>query len=858
MSIFKPFLFLFWLLSAAAALGANEAPAAPVTLDINNHTIGAACRGFGLLAEYGGQGGEIILTRRTVAGADRRPTEETLQDSEKRYRMIVENMRESITTMDLNLNYKYQSPSEIHITGYTAEEIVKIPIKDMLTPECYAVMEKIITEEFEKEFSGEPLDHHRSRNIEVEVYHKNGGTIWEEITASFSRDESGKPVEILLVGRDITERKRAEEALRKSEEYYRILANNIPDIIYSLDSEGNIVTINSIAFERYGYSEKSSIGKPFLDFVHPDDREVLINSFLKALEDRRKITTGLKFRIVAENSLSYWFELNARARFDDNYNYLGEEGVLRDITDRKRAEEELQESTRVLFESQKIAGLGTWFLDIPAGVFKTSQGMDELFGIDEAYDHSIEGWAAIIHPDDRAMMIDYLLNEVIGRGQLCDKEFRIARFNDKTMRWMHALGELEFDADGRPIKLHGTSQDVTERKLAEAEKDKLESQLFQAQKMEAIGTLAGGIAHDFNNILGAMIGYTELALMEEDEERRHRDLSAVLNACTRATDLVKQILSFSRKSDVDMKPINIRYIVKEAISLLRSTIPSTIDINYNSSPAPMIILANSTQIHQVIMNLCTNATHAMKQTGGILTIELATLELAPGEILHHPDLRPGPYVRLTVSDTGQGIDSDHLQRIFDPFFTTKSKDEGTGLGLSVVYGIVKSHDGIINVYSEPDKGAVFNIYLPRITSTETMEVDTGIPVTGGKERILFVDDELPLVNLVTYMLSSLGYEVTGVTSSLEALDMFLTEPRRFDLIITDMTLPKMTGIVLSREILKIRPDIPIILCSGIKESDTEAQAKSLGIRAYCIKPLTRRELARVIRATLNGHEKQVS
>jgi len=261
-------------------------------------------------------------------------------------------------------------------------------------------------------------------------------------------------------------------------------------------------------------------------------------------------------------------------------------------------------------------------------------------------------------------------------------------------------------------------------------------------------------------------------------------------------------------------------------------------------------MADPTQMHQVIMNLCTNASHAMKETGGTLKIELANVELAKDEIPNHPDLQTGHYVKLTVSDTGHGIDPALIQRIFDPFFTTKSVDEGTGLGLSVVYGIVKSHGGIINVYSEPGKGAAFHVYLPRIMQTEKIEADSGNPVIGGTERILFVDDEPSLVDIGMRMLTSLGYRTTVAESSIEALEIFTAGPQSFDLVITDMTLPKMTGIDLSRKLLQIRPDIPIILCSGIKEKETEAGAKSLGLKAYLTKPLTRRELARVMREIL--------
>ena len=407
-----------------------------------------------------------------------------------------------------------------------------------------------------------------------------------------------------------------------------------------------------------------------------------------------------------------------------------------------------------------------------------------------------------------------------------------------------------FGKDQQMIGLIHIVRDITERKRAEEEKTKLEAQLFQSQKMEAIGTLAGGIAHDFNNILAVIIGYAELARDKNQKENKEQYLQEVLVGAERAKNLVKQILTFSRQEDNEKKPLDIKVLLKEAVKFLRSSIPTTVEINQQITREECNIMADPTQMHQVIMNLCTNAAHAMKQTGGILKLELNNIELAKDEIPNHHELQPGHYAKLTVSDTGYGIDPAIIQSIFDPFFTTKSVDEGTGLGLSVVYGIIKSHGGVINVYSEPGKGANFNVYLPRIIHSEAIKVDMDKPVIGGTERILFVDDEPALVKMAIRTLFLLGYQASGADGSMEALDLFRAEPQSFDLVITDMTLPKMTGIDLSREILKIRPDIPIILCSGIKEPGTEAEVKSLGIKAYLTKPLTRRELSLAIREVL--------
>jgi signal transduction histidine kinase/ActR/RegA family two-component response regulator len=406
---------------------------------------------------------------------------------------------------------------------------------------------------------------------------------------------------------------------------------------------------------------------------------------------------------------------------------------------------------------------------------------------------------------------------------------------------------------GREQELFCIDIDLTERMKAEEEKRRLEERLQRAEKMEAIGTLAGGIAHDFNNVLAAIIGYTEMAMAEGRQEARRQYLQQILKGTERATEMVRQILTFSRRDSQEKKPLDAKLLLKESLNFLRASIPATIEIRQHIPEESCNIMADPTQIDQIIMNLCTNAAHAMKQNGGILTIKLSAVDLYNGDVTSHPDLKPGHYVRLTVSDTGHGIDPVLQNRIFDPFFTTKSKEEGTGLGLSVVYGIVNGHEGAISVYSEPERGASFSVYLPRIIHEEIAGGNLSACVVGGAERILFVDDETALVDIATSMLSTLGYAVTGVASSTEALDLFRAGPQRFDLVMTDMTLPKMTGIDLSREILQIRPDIPIILCSGIREAETEKQVQLLGIRAYCIKPLTMRELSGIIRDTLDKH-----
>ncbi|MCD6334697.1 MAG: response regulator [Candidatus Latescibacteria bacterium] len=382
------------------------------------------------------------------------------------------------------------------------------------------------------------------------------------------------------------------------------------------------------------------------------------------------------------------------------------------------------------------------------------------------------------------------------------------------------------------------------------ERKQVEKQLRQAQKMEAIGTLAGGIAHDFNNILAVILGFTEIALNMPEDTRTQHWLKQVLKAGERAKELVQQILAFSRETEQERKPVRITPILKETLKLLSASLPATIEIREDVA-ASGTILGDPTQIHQVLMNLCTNAAYAMREEGGVLTVSQSDVELDVEAAARYPNLPPGSYLRLIVSDTGHGMDRAVMERIFDPYFTTKEPNEGTGLGLSVVHGIVQSYGGVITVDSEPGKGTSFHVVLPRIDREDTPKAETFAPLPTGNERILFIDDEEMLVEMGQEMLESLGYDVVALTNNLEALETFRAQPDRFDLVITDQTMPHKTGAELARELLRIRPDIPIILCTGFSEIITEKQAEATGIRRFLMKPILRREMAQTIRDLLD-------
>jgi len=403
-----------------------------------------------------------------------------------------------------------------------------------------------------------------------------------------------------------------------------------------------------------------------------------------------------------------------------------------------------------------------------------------------------------------------------------------------------------------PILLNG-KESLIESFLELTEKKNLEAQLQQSQKMEAIGTLAGGIAHDFNNILTPIIVRTEMALAQIPEEINGRhQLKHVLKAGIRAKELVQQILTFSRQSEEERKPLELSPIVKEALKLLRSSLPATIEIRLNIETESDEVLASPVKVHQVLMNLCTNAAHAMRDKGGVLELSLHDIYAdAEGQ---YPELRPGAYMRLTVKDTGHGMDRSVMQQIFDPFFTTKERGEGTGMGLSVVHGIVKGYDGSITCDSEPGKGTTFQVFIPRIAKEVFAETEMAKPLPGGGEQILLLDDEEAMVDAIKEMLASLGYKVDARTDPIEVLDLFREEPHKFDLVITDMTMPKMTGGELAKELIRIRPDIPIVLCTGFSGLISEEKAKAIGIREFVMKPIVMKEMAGIIRRVLDENE----
>ncbi len=432
---------------------------------------------------------------------------------------------------------------------------------------------------------------------------------------------------------------------------------------------------------------------------------------------------------------------------------------------------------------------------------------------------------------DAGKVWNWHLNRRMRDGQVCELELAVSPIRD---------------ASGRPIHAIAVERDVTQEAI-------LEERIRQWQKMEALGTLAGGIAHDFNNILLPILINTELTLAGEkpDSPTAHR-LNQVLEAARRGKDMVRQIITFSRQKEQERRPVEIAPIIRESMKFLRVSLPKSVEVSERIEAGSAMAVADPTQVHQVLMNLGSNAAHAMREKGGTLEVGLSAVSLDEEATARHIDLKPGSYLKLTVRDTGHGMAPEVMSRVFEPFFTTKKQGEGVGMGLAVVHGIVKSHGGAISVASELGKGTTFTIFLPRIVGAGQAGEDASQPISGGTERILFVDDEDIQVRAMNKLLEHLGYRVVGLSDPKAALELFGRQPGSFDLAIMDQTMPGMAGIDLAREMLKIRPGLPIILCTGYSESADEQQALASGVRAFMLKPFSVREIAQTIRRVLHG------
>jgi PAS domain S-box-containing protein len=692
-------------------------------------------------------------------------------------------------------------------------------------------------------------------NVRVQA----GTGIWVQTDRVPVRDAAGRTIGIVIMAQDITARRAAEDAMSelllrtaRRERLLNTALSSMSDFAQIYDREGKILYANQALLNLWGLTMEQVADKDFFDLGYPSALAGKLREQIKAvIAERKSITDETSYTNPAGSLGFYEYILSPVFAADGEVEFVV--GSTRDITERKRTEESLRSGEAKLGAAQRIAHMGSWELDLANPLDPDSNALrwsDEMYRIAGFEPNGVEVTNEMFFkmvPQDDHKAIRTAVSQLIRDFKSYTIVHRLIR-PDGEVRVVKETGEVLRDANnGRPLRVVGIAHDITERM-------RLEEQIRQSQKMDAIGTLAGGIAHDFNNILTAINGYTELAQLRITGNPEVKEfLSAVLRAGHRATDLVRQILTFSREQPLERRPIKLLPIATETVKLLRATIPSTIEIVLSLAKDAPTVLADATQVHQILMNLGTNASHAMKDRPGRLTVKLERFVVNHEMASRSPKLQPGVYARLSVGDTGCGMDQQTLQRIFEPFFTTKARTEGTGLGLAVVHGIMDNHDGEITVDSQPGVGTVFHAYFPSYAGEATaVEAESGAPPKGNNEAILVVDDEELLAKLEKEALSQMGYTVEYVTRPSEALELVRSDPQRFELVITDQTMPGMTGLLLATELQRIRPGMPVILTTGYSASLTPERVNAAGICLLLIKPPTLHALATAVRTALDG------
>ncbi len=685
---------------------------------------------------------------------------------------------------------------------------------------------------------------------------------------SLLKDKKPKPIK----GFDTVHlRQMTKELLSQNRHWEAILDSMSEGILETF--EDRVVYGNSAALSLFGISlEELLAAYPpdlFDDIVQPQIEKLMKSrtdkpfeiGYSKAIKINNKHVTLNKLSVRGESSTSIIMmtDVTERLKADEELKKAHDELELRveqrtaeliqineklkrEIQEHKQAKESLQESNERFRELAELLPETIFEMDTNGNLtFINRKAFDCLGYTQQDFDQGLKG-LEMIDPEDRRRAVESAKRVMSGEN-IGLNEYTAMRKDKSTFPAL--IRSTTICRDDKPIGLRGFIIDITETK-------RLEAQLQQSHKMEAIGTLTGGIAHDFNNILGIIIGNTELALDDVPEwNPAYFNLEEIKTAGLRAKDIVRQLLGFAHKTDQKREPIKLIPVIRDSLKFLRATLPTSIAFRQNTQASADTVLADPTQIHQIMLNLYTNAAHAMEETGGTLEIVIQNLVLDDNSADIYPNLSPGKYIEVALSDTGQGMSSEVKARIFDPYFTTKEIGKGSGMGLSVVHGILQSHQGAISVDSEPGKGSTFRILFPVIEEETVIESKSVEEFPTGNERILFIDDEKSIVTMARQILERLGYQVETKQNPVDALESFHSKPERFDLVITDMTMPYMTGDKLVTQILNIRSDIPTILCTGFSEKISEKKAQKLGIKAFVLKPLVKRDFAVTVRKVLD-------
>ncbi|MCC6159997.1 MAG: PocR ligand-binding domain-containing protein [Deltaproteobacteria bacterium] len=690
---------------------------------------------------------------------------------------------------------------------------------------------------------GAVLERGESRSFEYELTF--GG---DDVRSFEARMVRAGDDEALVIVREITARVRAEAALRESESRFRTLADAGRVLIWTSGLDKKCDYFNQTWMRFTGRTLDQELGDGWADGVHPEDLERCVGTYV-SLFDRRQ-PFSMEYRLRNARGEYRWILDDGTPRYDSNGRFLGYIGHCMDIHDRKVAEKSLLESEALLRQAQEAAQLGHYVFDVGTGQWTCSEALDTVFGIAADHRKTIEGWLDIVHPDDREMMAVYFRDEVLGNRQRFDKIYRIVRKSDGSTHWVRGEGDLSFNSAGTPATMFGIIRNVTRDVEADRRAERLQDQLQQAIKLEAVGRLAGGVAHDFNNLLTIIGGNADLLMSDSPPGTPVPDeLSEIKKAAERAASLTAQLLAFSRKQMMAPRVVDINELVAGSTRMLKRLIGEDIELFFAPCAESGKVKVDPHQMEQVFVNLAVNARDAMPR-GGVLRVETGVATVDDDYASSHLDAAPGTYVRLGVADTGIGIGPEILPHVFEPFFTTKGQGSGTGLGLSMVYGVVRQNGGFVEVESELGVGTTFRVYLPLVAEEGAASPSAELKRPLGSESILLVEDEDPVRTLARKFLERLGYRVVDFRRPADALEWVRVGEGRFDLLLTDVIMPEMNGRQLHDALSALRPDLPVLFMSGYT-GDTIARHGVLEEGTdFLQKPFTLDQLAHALRDAL--------
>ena len=787
----------------------------------------------------------LRLNRRltTTAGilkkevAERRQAEESYRDLNRKNDLILGAVDEGIFGMDLEGRVTLINPAAERMVGWSGDAILGMRHHDAVH-HTRTDGSRFPWEECPMQSS---LRNGKVVRVAEDVFfHRDGTPLFVEYTGTPIFD-NGIPVGVVVTFRDIAERKRAEEDRRENEERIRALFNATTDSAILLAPDGTILALNYVAARRRGAEASDLVGKSLYDTLPADAAQTRRAVMEEVVTSKRSIEFD-------EHREGRDYAIRIIPVFDPQGAPAQLASFSRDVTESRRAKRELMEREKLFRELADNIPVGLALMKPDAGLEYLNPTFRKIFCYDSDEIPELHDWLAQLIPEGAERSAGFRLDIPAARSESGEVNERnlTARCRDGSEKRIALRSVLM--GDGKRLI---ACEDISET-------HRLEAQMRRAQKMQAIGTLAGGIAHDFNNILLPIIGYTEMTLHDLPEGSGVRkNLEQVLQSSHRAKELVRRILAFSRLNEQDRQPVRVNLILKEILGLLRATVPASIAFELEIAPRAedFTVTADPTHIHQIVMNLCANAAHAMHKTGGVLRVALDIVE--PDTLDSRKNEGFDSRLRLLISDTGHGMTEEVKQRIFDPYFTTKEPGEGTGLGLAVVYGIIQGYGGSITVESRPNEGSTFQILLPGNYSDDASAPlpEPVRPIVSGSERILLVDDEPDIVAMGKLMLERLQYKVTTVSDAESALKVFAKDPYKFDLVITDQTMPGMSGAQMTSHMLTLRPDLPVILCTGYSDAIDAGLAAIQGIRGFIMKPFVIADMSDMIRNVLGKGEK---